>query len=354
MQKDKLIYINKNQFGYHTDAYMHCKYSKDVFDIIFICFDSNYKKIKEDNIRVIYVKSRNKFMNSIFFMSTCFYYLLTIKAKIFIQFFPGCSILKKAFFWKKMIVDIRTASISDVEEIRKSENIKIKNEALLFDHITIITEGIRDHLKIPKDQSSILPLGTNKLSTTEKNFDKDLKMLYVGTLNNRNIHQTIEGLSLFISKNPTLKIDYYIVGDGPKKDLDKIKRAIEENKLQNLVHLLGRKCHEDIQDLYDNCQVGVSYVPITPAYDLQPPTKTYEYLGAGMPCIATKTSENINLITSTNGVLCDDNPESFANALNEIMLNKSNFKSKSIGESLVDYNWENIVKNKLKPILNRI
>jgi hypothetical protein len=346
MRKDKLIYINKNQFGYHTDAYMHCKYAKDDFDILFICFDSDYKKIKEDKIRVIYVKSRNKLMNSVFFMSTCFCYLLTTKAKIFIQYFPGCSILKKVFFWKKMIVDIRTASISNDEENRKSENIKIKNEALLFDHVTIITEGIRDHLKIPKDKSSILPLGANILSTIEKNFDEDLKMLYVGTLNNRNIHQTIEGLSLFLSKNPTIKIDYYIVGDGAKADLDKIKRAIEDNKLQNIVHLLGRKRHADIQNLWDNCQIGVSYVPITPAYDLQPPTKTYEYLGAGMAVIATKTKENEKLINDCNGEIIDDKPVEFVNGLERLFFNKQKYFSKTIKNQITNSLWQNIVNYK--------
>ena len=53
-------------------------------------------------------------------------------------------------------------------------------------------------------------------------------------------------------------------------------------------------------------------------------------------------------------MLIKDDEYSFANALSEIYNNRANLKEKEIRESLKDSTWENIVKNILKPILERI
>jgi len=96
--------------------------------------------------------------------------------------------------------------------------------------------------------------------------------------------------------------------------------------------------------------VGVSYVPITPYFDVQPPTKTFEYLLAGMPVIATRTKENEKVINEYNGVLIDDTPEDFRNGLallyERISANK--FTSSRIIESSESYTWERIVRNNFK------
>jgi glycosyltransferase involved in cell wall biosynthesis len=73
-----------------------------------------------------------------------------------------------------------------------------------------------------------------------------------------------------------------------------------------------------------------------------------------MPCIATKTYENKKLITDNNGVLCNDNPESFAEALNKTISVITNYNSDIIRKSLSEHTWESIVKHKLKPILKNI
>ena len=44
----------------------------------------------------------------------------------------------------------------------------------------------------------------------------------------------------------------------------------------------------------------------------QPPLKTIEYLGIGIPVIGTKTHGNEVFITNTNGILCNDSIEEFA------------------------------------------
>src|SRR5690554_7958487 len=185
---------------------------------------------------------------------------------------------------------------------------------------------------------------------TNKSFD-NLRLLYVGTLNGRNIDQTIKGLATYIEKHQDVDIIYDIIGDG--NELKMLKELVNDLHLTKYIKLHGRIPHFKLKPFFDNSNIGVSYNLMTEYYEFQPPTKTFEYIMSEMPCISTRTSENIKLVTPENGILCDDTPESFANALEEVMLNKGKVNSKLIRESLVDYSWENIVKNTLKPILNR-
>jgi len=86
-------------------------------------------------------------------------------------------------------------------------------------------------------------------------------------------------------------------------------------------------------------------------YDCQPPTKTFEYVFAGMPVIATATSENRRVINRTNGILIKDDPKSFYEALRELYFRREEFYSEKIRHSCLGYSWESIVKKNLIPYL---
>jgi glycosyltransferase involved in cell wall biosynthesis len=89
--------------------------------------------------------------------------------------------------------------------------------------------------------------------------------------------------------------------------------------------------------------IGVSFVPITPYYDMQPVTKTYEFLLAGMPMIATRTTQNKRFVNDTNGVLIDDTAESFADGLAEIKAKSRMYDSPAIQEASRCHAWESII-----------
>ncbi len=95
----------------------------------------------------------------------------------------------------------------------------------------------------------------------------------------------------------------------------------------------------------------MSYIPVKPWYDFQPATKTYEYLLSGIPVIATNTYENRQVINEKNGVLIDDNPESFAIGLEKMYNNINCFDQNIIIRSVQDHEWQNIAL-RLKNYLN--
>ena len=90
---------------------------------------------------------------------------------------------------------------------------------------------------------------------------------------------------------------------------------------------------------------------MTSYFDFQPATKTFEYLMAGMPVIATKTYENKQVITPLNGVLINDNADSFAQGITTIFHDIESFDEKTIRQTVQNYDWAKIVNSMKENIL---
>lgn len=351
---NSLLIINKTQFGYHTDYYKYCEYLRDEFDVSYLCFNSGLKKLEMDNVNVKYVPNKGiKVFRGVRFILTALFAIASFKGIVFIHYFETCQFLKQIFPKKKMILDIRTLSIDPNDKKRTAYNKQLIKATKYFNFITIISEGLREKINLDNKKSEVLPLGADIISSTNKNFNNDIHLLYVGTLNGRNIHQTIIGLSQYLNgKDTNNEITYDIVGDGV--ELPYLKELVSKLSLEKIVKLHGRIPHFEIKPFFDKCNIGISYVPVTDFYEHQPVTKTYEYILSGIPCIATNTYENKQIITSENGLLCNDNPVSFADALNKMISNITNYNSEIIRNSLSEHTWNCIVNNELKPILKNI
>lgn len=86
---------------------------------------------------------------------------------------------------------------------------------------------------------------------------------------------------------------------------------------------------------------------MTPYFEYQPATKTFEYLMAGLPVIATNTYENKVVVNKNNGYLINDNPQEFADAVSFLYNNFNCFDEESIRLSVKNFQWSKIV-NRLK------
>ncbi len=355
--KKKLLIINKVQFSYHTDSYKYCQNLKNEFDITYICFDTNETKIIETGIEVLYVPHKGSFIiRGINFIKFCRKYIRDNQIDlIFAVYFQMVFLLKLSLPFHRFILDIRTGSVSQDIKKRKMYDRIMRFESLFFKHITIISECLRVKLKLKKQKCHILPLGADPLSETDKSFTS-MHLLYVGTLNSRNIDETVKGFSIFLSmlNQSGLDITYDIFGNGTKEMEMLLKDTIKDENLEKVVKFHGRKTHEQLKSHFNQCNVGVSYVPITDYFQCQPPTKTFEYIMSGLVCIGTNTEENKKLINSKNGVLCENTPESFAQSLKQLYMHKNTYQSYSIKKTLSEYTWNNIIRKKLKPYINEI
>lgn len=350
----RLLIIYPYQYGYHTDSYKYCEYLNSEFDITYVCFDLGLPKLDHKGIKVVYcnynlgkTKRIYGYFNTILQLTRNSKYdlVFTIRFKL-------CFILGLFLPIKIKILDYRSGDLNRNRFFLAINNAVLRFDALFFNNITVISEGLRDLLLLSKKKTHILPLGADIFYEGSHSFDK-FYLLYVGTFSLRNIHQTIEGVNLFVDRYPHLRniLRYDIIGFGNEEDEKLVIGKIKEFKLGDLVIYHGRKKYDELSECFVKANVGVAYVPITRYFDYQPVTKLFEYMLSGMPVIATETRENKKTIRPNTGILIRDNPESFCNGLKELYDNRHIYDSNEIRASVNSITWEQIVNSNLKPYL---
>jgi glycosyltransferase involved in cell wall biosynthesis len=346
-EKSNLIIIGAKQFGYHTDTFHISKCLVNSFNITYLSLDNGLPQIKPQGLNVLYVRSNGGKIARLFRMVVSSVSLIRKKpdSHIFLVYFPLC-FLVCLLSRQQIVLDFRTASVAPNRLARVIRDGLATVESLFFPRVSVISAGLARHLHIKEQKYFVLPLGAEVISSVNKKFDVP-KLFYIGTFGNRNLHQVIQGLALAIELKPNLRsvISFDIVGFGYNDEESKLKELVRELWLQDIVKFHGRKSHADAKVFFDESNIGISYVPITDYYDHQPPTKTYEYILSGMPVIATATNENSKLINPVNGLLCQDTPRSFAQALLQCLENFVEYDSNAVRETLKDATWQNIAVN---------
>lgn len=347
-----LLIVNTVQFGYQTDYLKYSSYLNEEFEITYLCYNEGLDKIEIKNVEVVYLKKyKNKIIRNIHFYIDIYKMNNKNWDIIFIKNSGFNFIIRFLIRGSKYMLDIRTVNVSPSFKKRLIGNLKTKFNTLFFKNISIISHGVAKKYNLNK--YLLLPLGSDTISKKSKTF-YPLRLFYVGTFNNRNIHETIEGIFIFLQKNENMDLIYDIFGMGTKDEIFRLGETIDKYDLKKNVKLHGRKNHQELKFYFDNCNIGVSYVPMTKYYEFQPPTKTFEYILSGMICLGTNTNANSEIINEINGVLCNDNPQSFADSLQRIFENRNEYDSELIKNTLEDYSWENITKNILKPYLKNL
>lgn len=357
-----IFLISWQQFGYHTDMFNYCRYLKQKYEITFISFDENLPKIEEEGIYSIYVpRYKSKIINRIVLYIYILYYMVKTNPDItIVKYFRGCSIIKNIMKNRKMIVDIRTATVcSDKKERLRRDN-QINKESNKFDHITVISDSVAKKLNLEIGSYKVLPLGGKtmiSIDKTRKIFSRDLSLIYVGVLDGRRIQDTIVAFNKLSEKYNGKNLNYTIIGfANDRNEETEIDNLIKQNKYKN-VKFIGRIPNEDLGYYFENSNIGISYIPKTEYFNLQPPTKTYEYLFNGLYTFATNTSENKKIIKDyKNGKLIDDSSDALYNGLDELYKSYKNIKltRKDIIESVKANSWENICSDLYEDLENII
>lgn len=350
--KNELLIIQSQPFGELTDSYKWCEYLRDDYNITVLCqYSKSIASARLQGDRIYGVKSiGNRLLRGAIFVAACLIHLLFFHGKIIVVHFEHCEIFKYFFPKKKMILDIRTLSISKESNVRTAQNRQIKKACSKFDIVTIISEGTKRQLGLSSNNVYILPLGADCISDTIKTYD-NLHLLYVGTFSGRDIDKTIVGIDIFKRQHADIPITYDIIGSGFNNEEEQYKQLVNKLHLEDSITIHGRIAHTALKPFFDKCNIGVSFIPITEYYDDQPPTKTFEYVFSGLYTIATATNANKEIISEINGILISDSSDSFADALYKTYLNRHSLYDSDIRKSLCKFSWGNIVNNILKSIL---
>jgi len=351
-----LLILNQHQFGYLTDSYAWCKYLSREWHITYVGWDHDAKKVKMEGVTVEYVSRRgSKPFRLARYIRTA---IASLRRQdydaVLIVYFAGASCFLPWVARRRTMIDVRTGSDRPGWFRREFENALLRFECLLFRERSIVSKSLQNFLSLGRMRFLVLPLGGENVSLPPKIFDA-LHLFYVGTLEYRSIHETVLGLDRWwTTRRPRFAVSYDIVGSGRDEEEALLRAAIERSPLRDSIRFHGRLPNAEIFPFLRDCNVGVAYVPQTDFYDCQPSTKVFEYLLAGMPVIATNTTENVRVINAGNGAVIEDTIEGFSEGLEQISSRLTDFDSRAITEASQQYSWEEIVKNVLAPKLNAL
>ena len=352
--KKKILITASAQFGYSTTLLKYCQYASLVFDITYIGWDYKLPRIELGSVDVKYVSRDSNLLKRNLELLKAFH--KEIKSGydlVFSTYFRGISLVKKLNPKSNFLIYVDTFGVMPNPRKRCIYDLMLKSEVSLFKHVAVISDGLGKRLY--RNEYEVLPLGGASFNSEPKSFDK-LELLYVGTLDNRNMIDCVKGFHKFIEKtgfnrNNTV---FKIIGDGPNDELEEIKTYVNTYDLSSHIHVLGYLPQHELAPYFESANIGVSYVPMLSYYEHQTPTKTFEYLISGLPVIATGILENKKIIKPWSGVIIEDNVNSFCEGVIRLQEKKKGFCSEKIMKEYAVHTWENVVKAHFIPLVNRI
>jgi len=354
-EKKRLLILGFWQFGYTTAVFKHCEFSRDEFDITYLGWDYEDPKIELPSVKVIYVSRKsNIIVRNIRLLYKAHKEIQKGYDIVFANYIKGISLVRLLNPKTKFILYVITMGVTYSKLKRWLFDTMVKLELRAFKNIVLINSGLAKKLKVNK--YDILTMGGNCFSKVEKSFEK-LSLLYVGTLENRNVINCIKGFHRFMAENKVVSEHntpkFVVIGESTKNELKEIRQYVKENKLENYIFTPGFIYQEDLYPYFEEANVGVAYVPITPYFQNQPPTKTYEYLVSGLPVIATATAANSEIVLPEAGEIVNDNAESFYEGLKKMNQRKSEFSSEKIKKLYAEDTWERMVRTKFIPLIHK-
>lgn len=352
--KKSVLFVFQSQIGYGSNYYDYVRYLVDFgYRVGVVCLDCGKKKVSFDSdVEILYLTNKNSIQYRLVLMWNA---IKLHKKYDFVVLNQVSGLWFGSLFipYKKRFLYLRTGSVANNRLKRFLGDTDMRLQILAFRKILVLSDLLADKFRIPKNKRVVFPLGAEELAKNEKTYSDKTRLLYVGTFNNRRIEETIEGLSLFLKQNNASRglISYDIVGAGSQIEESVLKQRTEALDLQDIVHLHGYLTHDEAIPLYEACNVGVCHVPIDERYDVQPPTKIYEYALSGLVSLATETKANKELISNDNGILYSDTAKGFCDALQTYWNRRFEYKTDVIKSSLSLYRKQDTVKNFLLPNL---
>jgi len=352
MSKPRIVMVSSDQFGHNPPTYYFCRYLKNRYDIILICWDHEKNRIEMPGVQIHYISRNGGLLRIPRMIKAVLEASTSPRAFIHIKYFKGmCSLIRLLRRKNPVLLDIRTCSIQPSRIKRIVEDAILRMECMLFPEITVISKSLADKLGIGS-KAIIIPLGADPISNEVKSFHT-MNLLYVGTLENRRIEETLTGFNRFYCEyKDKIEMTYTVIGGGGHNQVSGLKSMVLDMGLEHVVSISGPVPHDKLKPYFDKGNIGVSYVPMTDYYDVQPPTKTFEYLMSGMAVVATATSENKRVIRPSNGVLVRDSSGDFYRGLVKIYEKREGFCSCRIMSEAGVYSWRGIVETLNARLMN--
>ncbi|RYY15998.1 MAG: glycosyltransferase [Chitinophagaceae bacterium] len=355
--RPRILFFSYHQFGLLVDTVKYCEHLRGTYNITYLGWDYGKPKLELEGVAVKYVsRSGSLFRRNVNLLKALNHEVETGKYDIvFLHYTRGVSIVRLLHPKQRMIFDVRTLSVDPNRLKRKTYNTVLKVEGGLFRNRSVISEGVGTQIGFKNYH--LLPLGADPILTAPVAGQTDrLRLLYVGTLLNRDVIKCVQGLKHYIEMTGDSNVELTIVGDSSGNERQDILDYVDRHpSLAGKVTCPGRVPHQQLGRYFLNADIGVSFIPMTRWYNFQPPTKTFEYLLSGIPVIATKTYENVNLLKFEHmSALIEDNSADFSRGISELKIKLPHLNAQALKERYEGYSWQNIVDRYFSKMIDSV
>ena len=348
----KLLIHNRVQYGRHTDTQKYVEILGSCMEIEYACLDSSQERQIPPFGKVTYVCNPKDSRFLRVYKIIC-YTLRNYKRfdHTLVVYHPGVSILGLALR-RNATLDIRSRVIGKSKVGQILGNYLLRTESRFFKKTSVVSKELGEYLRLKN--SLILPVGadiaTLSARPVNQKFEKPIQFLYLGSLEQHEISILVDGFAV-AKRECNHEIILRLVGSGPLSEISKIQETIKLNKLEASVEMLGYQYRDKIPEIISYADIGIVHIPTDGRYDGQPSTKLFEYWSFGLPVIASNYDMNKRLVSSDTGFLYEMNPTDIARSMIAIIERLPEYDRDLITKKSLDYSWENVALQILKPYL---
>jgi len=243
----------------------------------------------------------------------------------------------------------------------------LRIESGAFDSVVFGSVGTRRMIYGQDKEDGLIVMGVANLSRFQYSPDPELRhslgipetacmLVYAGTL-----HPTRKTETLLLAARHLMQDsncpDFRLVIIGEGADAARQRALAAEYGVGERVLFLGRVLFDKMPSYYSVADIGVGYVTNSPEYGPQPPLKTVEMLGCGLPVVATDTEGNRTFVTDgVNGLLVEDTPEAVAAGMKTLICSpqlRAEFSSRARA-SVAAFDFERLATDVMIPEYHRL
>jgi glycosyltransferase involved in cell wall biosynthesis len=272
------------------------------------------------------------------------------------KWFEVVNVLKEVFPKIKYVLDIKSPLLAEGE---KREDIQINGNRTfekIDSFVTVSETNIKTWIPHCDKKPLVYPLGLDSSIFKKASLNgvsRCRKFVYIGVLHaQRQLDVLIDSfLEFYLNTDKNVSLDFY--GTGPEEDV--LKEIVELSPNGHCIRFNGLYPQMEMIERLSTYDAGIAWVPNL-LYDSSPSLKSIEYMGVGLPILASKTKAHETL--SYDGCSIDffeNEPNSLANALTNMYEN--GFSRERVVENfqvVKKFSYEKILENYFTPLFENL
>lgn len=191
-----------------------------------------------------------------------------------------------------------------------------------------LADALVDNYSVNREQIHLLPLGVDTKKFTVNHEDREsIRFVYIGSIKKRRgIDRFVSGLKGLSAAEQEI-IEFHLYGGADGGHIRELQQMSHGEAFDFRYH--GHFPHDEVPEVLQAADVGVSPLPNLEAYRVSSPAKVYEYLASGLPVLASDITAHRRILDDECAFLVDPKPEQYIGAIRNIVSDREQLSSMS-------------------------